>query len=319
MKKEIFADFEAGNPEKLKLYIDSLNIVDDTEPLFLEQIEIRKRKNWSLKSKIKCDLTETVISFPSFLSKNIPGDSARFYSYQISDFENSKTILWVPGFGVSDKAFHLIKHIFIEELKQGYNVIVYIPPYHLDRKLPGKSDGDGFFSANLQQNLFTSFEQLREIRTINLFLKKQGIKELSAWGGSMGASTVLLSSKFTNYQHICLMIPVINWQTVILGNNHFKSMVDSLNKHGFDSITIAKAFNKMSPTAYRLPVMPDNMFVQYAKYDQLSSESDILSFIKENSITKVKAYNTGHATILLSKCVYEDYAAFLNSINESSL
>jgi len=315
MKQEIFTDFKAGNPEELRLFVDSFDIEKDTEPLFLNKIRIRKRKEWSLKTKIKADLIEEHITFPSLLSKNIPGDSARFYSYRISDFKGSKTILWIPGFGVSDKAFYFIKNIFIEELKHGYNVLVYIPPYHLERKLPGKNDGYGFFSANLQNNLIINFEQLREIRTINRFLKTQGINELSGWGGSMGASILLLSSKFTNYKHISIMIPVIDWRESIFNNNHFKSLIDRLSDSGFDSFTINNALRKMSPVSYNLPIDPGNTFVQYAKYDQLNSEHIIKKFARRKKITNVKSYNTSHATILLSRELYKDYAAFLDSID----
>ncbi len=315
MKQEIFADFQTGDPKRLKSFIDSIDTDDDTKPLFLDEIRISKRKSWSLKKVVKADLIEELISFPSLLSKDILGDSARFYTYRISDFKDSKTILWIPGFGVSDMAFHLIKNIFIEELKHGYNVVVYIPPYHLERRLPDKDDGVGFFSADMQKNLFTSFEQLREIRTINLFLKKQGVKEISSWGGSMGASTLLLSSKFTNYEHICLMIPLLDWHTAVFDSEYFKPLVDSLFVYGFDSLSIAGTLKKMSPENYQLPLKPGNMFVQYAKYDQLSSERVIQAFIKKNNITKVKSYNTSHATILLSRSVYKDYASFLDSVN----
>ncbi len=316
MQQKIFADFNPGNPKQLKTFTDSINITYNTIPLFLDKIKISSRLDWSLKKEVKFALVEETIRFPSLISKNIPNDSAEFYSYRIADFKDSKTILWIPGFGVSDKAFYFIKNIFIEELKHGYNVVVYIPPYHLGRKLPNKEDGDGFFSANMQKNLFTNLEQLREIRTINRFLKKQGVKEISAWGGSMGASILLSSSKFVNYQHISLMIPVLNWHETIFNNKYFKPLIDCLVVSGFDSVSIASALNKMNPQNYQLPVNTNHIFVQYAKYDQLNSEKLIQDFIKENHITKVKSYNTSHATILLSKKLYADYAAFLNSINE---
>ena len=97
MNQEIFTDFQAGNPKELRLFVDSFDLEKDTEPLFLNEIKIRKRKEWSLKAKIKAELIEELITFPSLLSKNIPGDSARFYSYRISDFKGSKTILISSG------------------------------------------------------------------------------------------------------------------------------------------------------------------------------------------------------------------------------
>ena len=315
LKQELFTEFQPGDPEELTLLLDSLNLEKDTRPLFIEKINIRKRKKWILNDEFADTLVEEIITFPSLLSKYIPGDSARFYTYRISDYKKSKTILWVPGFGVSDKAFFFIKKIFIEELKQGYNVVVYIPPYHLERKLKDKNDGDGFFSSNMQKNLIINFEELREIRTINQFLKNQGVEEISAWGGSMGASTLLLSTKFTRYNHITLMIPLIDWREAVFSNQIFNPFVDSLASSGFDSLLIAKALGKISPVTYNIPINPDKTFVQYAKYDQLNSELIIQKFTHRNNIINVKSYKTSHATILLSRKLYKDYAAFLDSVN----
>jgi len=314
MKEKIFTDFDAGKPELLKQFVDSLNIEKDTKPLFTDKINIRKRQKWSLADKISDSLIEEVITFPSLLSDFIPGDSAIFYVYRLSDFKSSKTILWIPGFGVSDKAFFFIKKLFVEELNQGYNVLVYIPPYHLGRKLPKKDDGDGFFTADMQKNLKVNFEELREIRTMNRYLRKQGVAEISAWGGSMGASTLLLSTKFTDYEHICLMIPVVDWNNIIFNNKHFKPIADSLKVHGFNHIDISNALQKMSPLSYKLN-LPENTFVQYAKYDQLNAENTMLSFVKQYQISNVKSYKTSHATILLSSKLYNDYTAFLDSVS----
>ena len=315
LKQELFTEFQPGDPMELMLLLDSLDLEEDTKPLFIEKINIRKRKKWRLNDEFDDTLVEEIITFPSLLSKYIPGDSARFYTYRISDYKKSKTILWVPGFGVSDKAFYFIKKLFIEELKHGYNVVVYIPPYHLERKLKNKNDGDGFFSSNMQKNLIINFEELREIRTINQFLINQGVEEISAWGGSMGASTLLLSTKFNTYNHITLMIPLIDWREAVFSNQIFNPFVDSLASSGFDSLLIAKVLGKISPVTYNIPIKPDKIFIQYAKYDQLSSEFVIQKFTQRNNITNVKSYKTSHATILLSRKLYKDYAAFLESTN----
>ena len=70
----------------------------------------------------------------------------------------------------------------------------------------------------------------------------------------------------------------------------------------------------MSPVAYDLPINPDNTFMQYAKYDQLSSDLVVKKFILKNNIVNAKVYSTSHATILLSGRLYRDYATFLDSV-----
>ena len=131
----------------------------------------------------------------------------------------------------------------------------------------------------------------------------------------MGASTLLLSTKFTDYKHISLMIPVVDWQASVLNNKHFSSFADSLILYGCDSALIIKVLRIMSPTMYNLPIKPAKVFVQYSKYDQLNSETVIKQFTRKNNIKNVKSYNTSHATILLSRKLYKDYAAFLDSVD----
>lgn len=318
MKEKIFADFDTGNPKSLKHFVDSLNLDKNSKPLFADKINTRDRQKWTLSSKMGDSLIEETLTFPSLLLKYIPKDSATFFVYRISEFKGSKTILWIPGFGVSDKAFYFIKKIFLAELKRGYNLVVYIPPYHLGRKLPDKENGDGFFTADMQKNLIVNFEELREIRTICRYLKNQGVKEISAWAGSMGASTLLLSTKFVKYEHICLMIPVVDWNDIIFNNRHFAPIADSLIAHGFKRTDISNALKKMSPLNYALD-LPKNTFVQYAKYDQLNGQNSIHKFIVEYGLDNVKSYKTSHATILLSPSLYEDYGMFLDSIQISIL
>ena len=111
------------------------------------------------------------------------------------------------------------------------------------------------------------------------------------------------------------MIPVVDWNASIMQNKHFNSFIDSLTLDGCDSASIVKALRIMSPTAYKLPIKSDRIFVQYSKYDQLNSESVIKQFTKKNKIKNVKSYNTSHATILLSRKLYKDYADFLDSVS----
>ncbi len=310
LKQELEQDFTPGNTDSLKQFLLNFNLDEYTNPKFTEEIRIKSRTEWSLKKKLSRTLIEEEATFASITGDIIPYDSARFYIYRKENLTKSKIILWVPGLGVSDLAFIFIKHIFIEELEKGYTVVVYIPPFHLKRKHPEKENGEGFISSNMQQNLHLQLEAVRELRTMLDYLKKQNPKEISAWGGSMGASFLLLASKFHHFEHMNLMIPMIDWEHTMMQNKELKSLLPEYAKAGIDSSLLAEAFKIISPVNYELN-LPAKTQIQLAEYDQLTRKSKIIDFARKNGITNVISYPRGHATILLSKKLYTDYERFL--------
>ncbi len=311
LKQNLLENFDPGNADSLKLFLNNFDLSEYTRPVFVNDIKINSRTNWSLKNEFSDTLIEEVATFASFNTHLIPSDSARFYMYRKNNLENGKIILWVPGLGVSDLAFFFIKHFFIAEITNGYTVVVYIPPYHLSRKHPEKENGEGFISSNIQQNIQLQLEAIRELRTMLEYLEKQNPQEISAWGGSMGASFLLLTSKFHQFEHMNLMIPLIDWEHTMMQNKELKSLLPVYANAGIDSSLLAKAFRTISPINYQLN-LPKKTQIQLADYDQLTSKSRILDFALKNSIDNVIAYPRGHATILLSRKLYKDYERFLD-------
>jgi hypothetical protein len=310
LRQELEKNFAPGNVDSLKLFLHNFDLDGYTKPKFSAEVKINRRNEWSLSNKFSAKLIEEEASFTSINTDIIPNDSARFYIYRKDDLRNSKVILWVPGLGVSDLAFKFIKHFFITELEKGYTVVVYIPPFHLKRKHPEKENGEGFISSNIQQNLHLQLETARELRTMLEYLEQQNPKEISAWGGSMGASFLLLTSKFHQFEHMNLMIPMIDWEHTMMQNDELKSLLPKYAKAGIDSSLLAEAFKAISPINYELN-LPEKTQIQLADYDQLTDKSRILDFALKNGVDHVISYPRGHATILLSIKLYEDYEKFL--------
>ncbi|NJO88421.1 MAG: hypothetical protein HC831_05225 [Chloroflexia bacterium] len=310
LKQELEENFIPGNADSLISFISNFNLDGYTKPVFVNDVKINSRTEWSLKNEFSENLIEEEASFASLNTNLIPYDSATFYIYRKSDIKNSKVVLWVPGLGVSDVAFRFIKHLFIIELEKGYTVVVYIPPFHIKRKHPEKENGEGFISSNLQQNLQLQLEAVRELRTMLEYLENQEPKEISAWGGSMGASFLLLTSKFHNFKHINLMIPMVDWERTMMQNKELKLLIPKYLEAGIDSSLLAQAFKILSPANYELN-LPSKTQIQLAEYDQLTSKSKIMDFARKNKIVNVISYPRGHATILFTKKLYRDYEIFL--------
>lgn len=314
IKSEVHNNFNPGSADSLRQFLDTFDLAASTQPIFTDSIKFRKRTHWSLNKHFNNKLIEETIIFPSCLRNLNPIDSAYFYSYRQTGYTNSKIILWVPGLGVSDFAFNFIKHFFIKEIERGYTIVVYVPPFHMKRTMPGKKNGEGFLGANIKNDLLIQLEAIRELRTILTFLQQQKPEEISAWGGSMGASFLLLSTQFYTYKHISLMIPVIDWEYILLQNKDLKSLQSVYAHAGIDSVLLSKAFKVISPVNYKLNIPMDKTLIQLADYDQLTPKNKIEKFASHYGIKNVKSYHRSHATILISRQLYIDYGNFLDSL-----
>ena len=201
--KEFKENFNAGEPETLRNYIDTFNLQKNTIPIEINNITVSKFRNKKVAEIVGENITAKLLSFPSHITVPEKQDTARFFIFQNSKIQNNKAILWIPGKGISNFAFRFIKDIFYTELKHGYNILLYIPPYHMSRKT--ENSPETFFTSNVYYNLQLYTECIRELRTAYHFLKKQNVNSISGWGGSMGASMLCELTNIETFEHICLI------------------------------------------------------------------------------------------------------------------
>ncbi len=258
------------------------------------------------------------ISFPSLVRHKDGQDTAVFYLYRNKELNGRKVILWVPGIGVSDFAFRFIKKFFIEELKRDYDIVFYVPPFHMERSETGRKNSEGFFTADAARNVDIILNSVRELRTISGYLKDKGVKSIGGWGGSIGAAMLLLGSQMVALDHLCIMIPIIDWDTVFLNNFHMKKIVDRITKEGVREDLLARAYGLINPANYSLNIDPDRIHIMYAEYDQLTPSKIIVDYAKEKRISKIVSYKRSHATILLTSKLYKDCGYFLDSLKHVS-
>lgn len=316
INKYIIDNFNSCSKDNLEKFLFNENIVNSIEKSDLNSIKISPLTKWNLNRE---DIIQEKISFNSpftYIDTNNHKDKAIFYFYRKKDRNNHKVILWIPGYGVSNLAFHFIKNFFKNELDNGYSVIFYNIPYHLERIKKGNKTGEGVFSGNIIYNLNFVKKSLEEIRTILFFLKTNGYTSISGWGGSLGASLLWLSSYQHKYNHLTLLIPVVDWNTVFF-NPYLKEVVNKLKKNGISEKLIKKSYNNISPLYYKSKTLSKNIQILYSKFDQLTSENKTLEFAGKFKIKNIHGYNESHATILLNNNVYKDNLKFLERLDKN--
>jgi len=281
---------------------------------FLNKTDIKLKTENGTRWTFKTIKGQKIQSYRLSTPSEYFNDTLFFYFYKTEDWDGKKAILWVPGYGVSDFAFHFIKKIFYEELKQGYAILVYDLPYHLDRLKKGKKVGEGLITGNILTNINTLHFMSEELNIGYNYLQNIGVKKIGAWAGSIGASALSILATKRKFDHICLVIPILDWNTLI-SKPTFKEVRQKLIDSSCNELMLRKAYSLVSPASYQMNISPDRILIQYAEYDQLSPFKIVVDYAKKRNIYNIIGYKESHATILLSSSVYKDYAVFLKTMS----
>jgi len=312
--EDIQRDFDPGSKERLEDLINNFSLEEQTRPFFSDNINIEALDRWKIDDPLGKKLIMEKISFPSLIKHKDNNDTAIFYLYRHGDLKDRDVILWVPGMAVSDLAFLFIKQFFYEELERNYDIAFYVPPFHMERKEHGKDNGEGFFTADTEKNMQHILNAIRELRTISDYLKKKGVRHIGGWGGSIGAAMLLLTAQMVDLDHLCIMIPIINWETVFLGNEYMREIVERIKDSGYSEDLLFKAYGLINPVSYGLNINPMRIHIMYAEFDQLTPPDVITKYAIDHHISKITSYKRSHATILLTRKLYKDCGIFLDSL-----
>jgi hypothetical protein len=314
---DISPDINTGSPEILQAFVNTTSLKKDTEPASDIHFTINPLMKWHLQHPSGDKLIMEKITLPSMIRHKNSSDTATFYIYRTAELKDKKVILWVPGAGVSDFAFRFIKYFFFEALTRNYNIVFYVPPYHLERTEAGKKNGEGLLTPDHERNISVLLNSVRELRTIMSYLKNNGVTKIGGWGGSIGATMLLLTAQTEEFDHLNMMIPIINLDTVLFKNIYMRDAVAQFERAGFSEGLLTQAYGIVNPIKYQLKINPNRMQIMYAEYDQLTPERAMIEFAQINNIEKLIAYPRSHATMLLTSRLYEDYGLFLDLLDRA--
>ncbi len=315
LNADITADVPAGAPEKLQVLVHTTSLAKDTEPAPDIHFTVSPLLKWPIEHPSGDKLITEKLTFPSGIRRQNDMDTAVFYVYRTGELKNKKVILWVPGAGVSDFAFRFIKYFFMEALARNYNIVFYVPPYHLERTETGGKNGVGMLTPDHERNVAVLLNAVRELRTMMAYLKRNGVVRIGGWGGSIGATMLLLTEQTEEFDHLNLMIPIIDFDTVIFRNEHMSGAMAHFEKAGYSINLLEQAYGIVNPIKYQLKIDPNRVQIMYAEYDQLTPAPAMIAFAQKNNIQKLRGYPRSHATMLLTGKIYGEYGFFLDTLN----
>jgi hypothetical protein len=330
--ENINQDFQPGTPERLAGFVDDFdwnevgNPSADIDDDIAGYIDGEPPTPWRLDKEMPMPLRQQRYRFPQtfrFIPADPPdaaGNSAIFYRYQRLDQTSSGTIVFLPGFAVSDFAFRFIKRLFVSILEEGWDLVVYVPPFHLERGATlGKDPQYRLFTADITLNVRYQAAMVKEVRTVMRLLRQENpSKPIGGWGGSLGAAILLLVDQWEDWDHAALMIPIVDWNEVLFSEECATQCRVAFHQAGFADGLLQDAYSLISPNRYPLRMAPERVFIQLATHDQLSPASAVEAYAEKHHLARLQAYRASHATVLLSSRVYRDYADFLRTVNPRS-
>lgn len=315
---DIMKEYHTGDPAELSVFIDNFSLARLMEPFVPVNPEIGPIGKWKLDIPEVPGLIQEKLFFNTPLSEiTHREDKLVLYIYRPEKINGNKMLLFIPGMGVSNPALFFIKNFFKEIIKRGYTLVIYIPPYHLERIPAGKKSGEGFFNHNAIRNIRIITGCTSEVRSITRYFRSKGASDISAWGGSMGASFLLLSAISEPYSHLTIMIPVLDWNSLMLDNPGFCELKQHLLADGYSEDALRRIYNLISPINYPILTPPERILMIVAKHDQLTSIYLTDKYRQTHNNPLMKIYDRSHSTILTDYDIYSDYAEQLDKWNNS--
>lgn len=311
--REIIKGYRTVDPSGLSLFISRFSLTHSTAPFDTGLPDVKPIGDWKLDVSGNPGLIQEKLFFKTPLSELTHSDDRLvLYIYRNRENKNRPVLLFVPGMGVSNLALFFIKNFFTEIIRRGYTLAVYIPPYHLDRIPEGGRSGEGFFSYDTVRNIRMVTGCASELRSVIRYFKSNGISDISAWGGSMGASFLMLTADSEYYSHLTLMIPVLDWNSLLLDSEEACELKNRQVHDGFTVTELRRGYDLISPMSYNVLTPPDRILIMFARYDQLTPAALLERYRIIHKNPLIKIYNRSHSTILTDYSIYSDYALQLD-------
>jgi hypothetical protein len=258
-------------------------------------------------------LVEEVLTFPSAIALDHPeSNSAVAYVYRHGALGARPVVLWVPGQYVIDLAMIPISWFTTEIVRRGADVVLLVPPYHLDRTPAGFSSGDAVFATSTADHLAVFAQELSDLRRLAGWLRAQGVGTLGGFGGSMGALLLLRIATWDRaFDFLTAFIPVLALGD-LLELPEAEPLRQRLAAEGRTVPEMAEIYRSLDPTTARPRLSPARISVLYGRYDPVATERRIGEWARAWGVTRLHAYPRGHALALFTPGMYADYAQILD-------
>jgi dienelactone hydrolase len=258
-------------------------------------------------------LTQEVITFPSAIHlDHAESNTARAYVYRHGRLGERPVVVWVPGQYIVDLALIPISWFTREIVRRGADVVLVVPPYHLERTPLGFSSGDAVFATSLADHLGVFAQELSDLRRLIAWLRSEGVTTVGGFGGSVGAMSLLrIETWERSLDFLTVFIPMIRLAAVLDGPDT-EPMRQRLREEGRSVDEMKRVYAALDSSLDRPRMNPARISVLYGQYDLVATALDTEAWARAWGVTRLLPYNRGHALALFNRQMYKDYARLLD-------
>lgn len=257
-------------------------------------------------------LTEELISFPSAIRlDHAESNLARAYIYRHGQLGERPVVLWVPGQYVIDLASIPISWFTREIVRRGADVVLLVPPYHLERTPAGFASGDAVFATSLADHLNVFAQEISDLRRLMAWLRAQGVSTLGGFGGSVGAMVMLRTATWDKLDFLTVFIPMIRLAT-LLDEPEARSFRRRIGTEALSQSVALDAYAALDPTEGQPRLDPARISVLYGLYDRVALAGQTAAWAEAWGVSRLHSYDRGHALALFTPSMYSDYARLLD-------
>ncbi len=309
-------DTNYGNPDELKRFIRTIDLNASTrpEPFSLNDIAILPMEKKVLEPPDGIKVRQEKLILPARIKTGNPDfDKPVFYLLRKGDLNSRKCIIIVPGGHVTTRYFSFLKDSFNELIKRDYDILFYIPPFKLCRKINRDDKNNDLIILNTRHNIYYMLLAVSELRSAISCLKQMQVSSIGLFGGSTGGSMVLLVSILEKVDHVSVMEPVVDWSYTLVKNPHLGKLRQKMYRAGFNNDLLIRAYRTISPLAYKPGKNQNNIQILYPRNDQYTPKHVIDRFVKKWNIKHFNEYKRGHVTVLINDSMFKGYFSFLDN------
>ncbi len=258
-------------------------------------------------------LTQEVITFPSAISLDHPeSNTARAYVYRHGRLGERPVVIWVPGQYVFNLVLVPISWFTHEIVTRGADVVLMVPPYHLDRTPSGFASGDAVFATSFADHLGVYAQELSDLRRIIAWLRGQGVRTVGGFGASAGGMLLLrIATWERSLDFLTVFIPLIRLGAV-LDAPDTEPMRQRVREEGRSLDEVKRIYAALDPSLAGPQISPERISVLYGRFDPVAPAAITEEWARSWGVTRLLAYDRGHTLAFFTRQMYRDYARLLD-------
>lgn len=251
----------------------------------------------------RTELIEEQLAFRSQITLHgVESNHARLYVYRRGEWGERPVLLWVPGLAVSELALVLLRPLLEDALDVGFDVVFFVPPYHLERSPAGLASGDAVLATELSDHLAVIQQGVADLRETVRFLRSKKVKQLGVFGGSLGVNLSLNAARFESasdqppLDFLIAMIPLVDWTALLFERPELEPVRARL-------ATVAEPlralYSSLELSGFPPPLPASSISVIAAAHDQVTPAGPRERWQRAWGIERVTILERGHGTVLL--------------------